>query len=224
MNTDNRIVMLEEQAKKGDTKAMNEMGKAYFNGNGVEKDHQKALEWYRGSVWNGDPNAAFDVAHILIAGEKVKKDIDEAFFYVLHAAKAGKAAAQYMVGIYYMHSSFTEKSHVFYNPYTANIWFQKSADQGYASAMFELGNNYWQGKGCIKDQEMAGEFWLEAAKKGEVVSMYNIAWWYENFHYNEANAGYWYNEAAKRGDKNSMEAITKRFQYSQLRKKWIKKY
>ena len=44
---------LEKRAKKGDIEAVVEVGNAYFKGNGVKRDLEKAAKWYYEAIQRG---------------------------------------------------------------------------------------------------------------------------------------------------------------------------
>ncbi len=47
---------LVKKAEKGDATAQYDLGEAYYRGNGVEQDYDKALEWYRKGAAKGNGN------------------------------------------------------------------------------------------------------------------------------------------------------------------------
>jgi TPR repeat protein len=53
-----------------------------------------------------------------------------------------------------------------------------SAEQGYAEAQFNLGNNYSKGEGVTKDPQQAINWYLKAAKQGIAGAQYNLAYFY----------------------------------------------
>ena len=102
MNTKADINKYIIQAEQGNLNAMNNLGWAYLNGDGVQKDYNKAIEYFEDSLWGGNANAAYGISYAL--GTKkgaTKHEYDEAFFYGLHAAKAGNMKAQHLIGTYY---------------------------------------------------------------------------------------------------------------------------
>ena len=48
----------------------------------------------------------------------------------------------------------------------AFFWYQRSAYQGYAEAMYSLASCYERGYGCEKDENKAGKWYYNASLKG----------------------------------------------------------
>ena len=58
-------------------------------------------------------------------------------------------------------------------PQAAN-WFRKPAEQGYASAQYNLGVAYGQGEGVPKDFVEAIFWYRKAAEQGDADAQYNL--------------------------------------------------
>jgi len=56
----------------------------------------------------------------------------------------------------------------------AFYWYQKSANQGYASAQLNLGNMYYAGFGVAKDFNKARYWYLKAAAQGNTNAQHNL--------------------------------------------------
>lgn len=79
-----------EKANQGDTKAMIRMGSYYQTGkNGVEKDIEKALSWYKKAVEKGDARAAILIGTMYSLGRDVTKDENEALKWFNKAQELG---------------------------------------------------------------------------------------------------------------------------------------
>ena len=66
----------------------------YKNGKGVERDYQKAFEWFLKAAELGDDTAQFDVGLCYEKGYGVAVDLDEAFRWYEKAAEQGHKGAQ----------------------------------------------------------------------------------------------------------------------------------
>ena len=53
-------------------------------------------------------------------------------------------------------------------------WFTKAAEQGYASAQFNLGSMYNQGDGVPQDDKMAFKWYTKAAEQGYEINQIKI--------------------------------------------------
>ena len=67
----------------------------YYNGTGVEKDEQKAVEWYKKAAEQGYASAQFNLAVCYENGTGVEKDEQEAVEWYKKAAEQGYASAQF---------------------------------------------------------------------------------------------------------------------------------
>lgn len=89
---------------------------------------------------------------------------------------------------------------------TAMSEWQPLAEQGYASAQFNLGLMYDKGEGVVQDYKAAVAWHRKAAEQGHVNAQYNLGVMYGNGRgvpqdYKAAVA--WYRKAAEQGDASS---------------------
>lgn len=156
---------LEKRAKGGEVEALVEVGNAYFKGNGVKRDLEKAAKWYYEAIQRGN--------------EEVKENFYSFYSKQLEKyAKSGDAQAQYEVGYAHQKGDGVDR-----NIKTAAEWYMMAADQGHEQAtdkfysfyskmlektakdgdtraQYETGNAYLSGNGVKKDNETAAE-WLQ---------------------------------------------------------------
>ena len=78
-----------QKAEQGDVDALNEIGNMYFDGQGVEKDDKKALEYYTKAAEKGDTDALINIGVMYANGQGVEKDDKKAFEYLTKAAETG---------------------------------------------------------------------------------------------------------------------------------------
>lgn len=162
---------LEKRAKEGEIEAIVEVGNAYFKGNGVKRDLEKAAKWYYEAIQQGN--------------EEVKENFYSFYSKQLEKyAKSGDAQAQYEVGCAYQkgdgvdrdiktaaewymlagdqgHEKAMDKFHSFYSKE-----LEKRAKSGQARAQYELGNCYYQAKEIDRDAEEAAEWYKKAMDQG----------------------------------------------------------
>ena len=162
---------LEKRAKGGEVEALVEVGNAYFKGNGVKRDLEKAAKCYYKAIQRGN--------------EEVKENFYSFYSKQLEKyAKSGDAQAQYEVGCAYQKGDGVDR-----NIKTAAEWYMMAADQGHeqatdkfysfyskelekraksgqARAQYELGNCYYQAKEIDRDAEEAAEWYLKAMASG----------------------------------------------------------
>jgi TPR repeat protein len=121
-------------AKQGSAEAQYFTGMFYNNGIGIEKNYQKAFEWFQKSNLSGHPLGAYKLG-CYFSGQfnVIPVDKEKALKYKLISAKAGYSRAQYDVGGIYF-------SQLKYNQ--ALQWFKDAASQGHYPATYLLANMY----------------------------------------------------------------------------------
>lgn len=75
-------------------------------------------------------------------------------------AERGSAAAQYRLGVMYVHGIVVEKDYQ-----KAREWYEKAARQGDAQAAYELGVLYELGRGVWQDERQAA-YWFQQGARG----------------------------------------------------------
>jgi hypothetical protein len=81
-------------------------------------------------------------------------------------------------------------------------WYRKAADQGYASAQFNLGFMYNKGKGVPLDDTEAVKWYRKAAEQGDAKAQSNLGFMYqhgEGVTQDYTEAVKWYRKAAEQG-------------------------
>ena len=129
-------MLIEKAAQLNNGQAQAVMGSFYLNGNHVEQDFEKAMEWFRKGAENGDENAvnslaqndkpeAYYAAANMEFAKKDQADKEKVFRLMKHAAEGGLAVSQSTLGVCYM------KGYGVLPDYEAGMeWFRKAADQG----------------------------------------------------------------------------------------------
>ncbi len=128
------IQTLKQQAEQGDAWAQLNLGAAYDNGIGVERDIQQALHWYQKAAEQGLAKAQYNLAHLL-ATEEISTVA--AAKWMLKAANQGMADAQYLMGVIYaegLGAEIDDKKAVF--------WLKKAISQGHQEAAVFLKKTY----------------------------------------------------------------------------------
>lgn len=80
-------------AKYGHMDALLEIGLSYFKGRGVEKNENKAIEFYKLAAGQGSANAAFNLAVMAMKGEGVATNLSLAKQWGLLAEQRGNPRA-----------------------------------------------------------------------------------------------------------------------------------
>jgi TPR repeat protein len=133
--------MLERAVAAGDGPAAHVLGDGYISGWAGSIDPANAERFLRLASDRGDVSATVRLAEILYMGQGVAKNQAEAERLFLKAANAGHARAQAMMGVIRLlpyGAGLTD------NPDEALDWFERSAAQNDAHAMFYLGLFYME--------------------------------------------------------------------------------
>lgn len=174
------VEWLRKAAEQDHEIAQHNLGVAYVKGEGVERDFEKALEWFLKAKENGcefSDGAIKKLREILQEKEEViddaeklfsigmdhirKKEYETAVGYLKRAADKGWAEAQYMLALCYKDGYGVEK-----DPRETVKWAEKAANQGHVEAQYLIGVCYLEGNGVSEDMQK-GDYWLEkAAAKG----------------------------------------------------------
>lgn len=185
-------------AEAGDADAQNDVGKAYFSGDGVEKNPGKALEWFRWSAKNGSVHGQYNLAAHYTLGIVVEKDPAEGFKWYLKAARGGFPKAEGEVGYMLYNGIGCQRNDAY-----AVGWAKRAAAGGDPAGMNNLGAALQEGRGIEKNPATAHQWWTKAAKLGHAVAQRNLADQYVSgvgAQRSLIEAWAWYEIAAANGD------------------------
>jgi FOG: TPR repeat, SEL1 subfamily len=183
----------QKAAKKGDTRAMIELGLMYQNGIGVETNYEKAIDWFESAASHGDESGLkhFEELNKIIELENMeaegvnddaradeyyrmgkheydRKNYSEAFGWTRKAADYGNLDAQQLLSVMYVFGQGVEVDY-----HEAFRWAMPAAEGKTKDGQFgdkvsqnNLGFLYFNGKGVEKDI-IEGYFWFKmSAMKG----------------------------------------------------------
>lgn len=153
---------LSKRALDGDTKSQLRMGLAYEFGDGVAKDLDKAMHWYRIAADRGDPVAQTDLGYFYESGANGPKDPVEAAKWYMRAALSGFTRAKFNLGVLYLAGTGVQGSSA-----EAARWIGEAAEDGCPSALVSLSYLYANGMGVPRDPEKAAELSRKAGKKSD---------------------------------------------------------
>ena len=155
-----QIEKIRQCADSGDADAQYELGKMYMDGDGVPRDYDEAVRWFRRAADQGHAGGQNGLGWAHSYGKGVSQDYKKAAKLYRLAADQGFAKAQHNVGVTYRNGEgvtqdFTE----------AVRWFRLAADQGYADAQAMLGSVCMR-KGILANNEEARKWYQLAADQG----------------------------------------------------------
>lgn len=148
-------------AKKGAAAAQIYLGDCYYNGNGVEQDYKKAVEWHSKAAEQGNANAQYNMGLCYYNGHGVQQDYGKSVEWYSKAAEQGDADAQSNLGYCYYCGDGVEQDYK-----KAVEWYSKASEQGDADAQFYLGKLTAEGNGIEQNTEAGMRLIKEAAKNG----------------------------------------------------------
>jgi hypothetical protein len=128
------IAALKQRADSGDAWAQLNLGAAYDNGLGTERDVDRALFWYQLAAEQGLAEAQFNLAHLLVEEEISSVAAAE---WMQKAAEQGMPDAQYLLGIIYAEGIGVEVDDA-----RARLWLQRAIEQGQSDAAQFMKDHY----------------------------------------------------------------------------------
>lgn len=163
------LAMFQESAEAGHPFSCFNLGRCYELGNGVEKDLEKAYEWYRKAAVGGDVNAWLALAKMFDKGDYVDKDPKEAAMWLSRAADKGHPIAKIGMGQKYSRGDGVEK-----DPEKALEYFKEAKELEPGIGSYILGEAIGDGLGCKKDYEAAFKLFEEAHANDFPLGTYNV--------------------------------------------------
>jgi uncharacterized protein len=150
------------RAKKGDPEAEWEVADRYGDGcknhNGkivIRRSRREAAKWFRRAAGHGLAPAQNTLGVLLSNGDGIRKNVNEALWWLRKAFRAGNSCAAQNIAITYREIGDLR---------TAVKWFRKAADAGDGDALIQLGIHYYWGKGTRKNTKEAVRCFRTAAK------------------------------------------------------------
>ena len=134
---DDVIYLLRKGADSGNETAQYNLATRYFNGDGVPKDLNVAMELYQKSANKGLAQSQSMLGRAYLAGEGVEKNGDLGFLWTKKAAEQGDTIAIYNLGYCYEHGVGVGQ-----NLEKAYSYYKQSADLGLPQSFSALSKCY----------------------------------------------------------------------------------
>jgi TPR repeat protein len=167
---DLNIEMLRKSADQGDAEAQISLAGAYFKGQGVPQDNQRAAAWLRQAAEQGNPKAQYNLGLFYKRGLGLRQDVAEAVKWYRKSAEQDFAEADLQLGqLYYSGDVGIDKNY----PEAAK-WLTKAAEHGKLWAQNTLGVMYEEGYGVDKDPKQAFNWFQRAAERGDAKAQSNL--------------------------------------------------
>jgi TPR repeat protein len=148
-------------AVTSDVESLYQDAVAHLVGDGVSKDSDKALEFYRQAADMGHPQAQEDLGLIYYTGYGVEQNFVEAVKWYKKAALQGRTKSAYDLGIMHCRGEGTPV-----DDSEGAKWILVAAEAGSAEAQWTLALMYGRGQGVPQDRQAAMEWIHRAAERG----------------------------------------------------------
>ena len=142
---------------RNDSWSQIQLGLAYENGDGVEKNPKMAFSWFEKAAYNGDMYAFYNLGRHYEYGLSVAVNKSKALYWYEKAAAAHHAYSCLLLGKWYLHGENITK-----NYYKAAAYFKDAAFCGNDEGKYEMGLCYAFGYG-VKQDSVRALLWLDRA-------------------------------------------------------------
>lgn len=191
------ILTHEEKAQEGDSASQLFLGMAYTYGIGLKSDFEKGIAWLeKAAVTCVEAQTLLGIIFYR------RKEYKQALQWFSYAEKKGDPVALFYLGTLYWLGRGLIKNDAKAINYLTQASRANHVIAGDASC--NLGNIHFEGQGSIaKNPALAAEFYLLAAKSGNVFAQVKLAKQYFfgwGIDQEEAKAFYWFKEAALAGE------------------------
>lgn len=171
---DEALPLLTQAAEEGSMKAQHFLALMYQNGNGVEKDLEKAAYWYDKTAKQGDSEAQLTYAMILALGKGVEPDIAAACHWATLSYHQGNEKAWQTLQIVRIEAREAAEAaveafkaaHLAGDDAEAAVQLERAAECGDVDAQFAFAQLLYDGKGVAEDKD-AALCWLREAAAQE---------------------------------------------------------
>lgn len=168
----------------------------FREGEGVEADKKRAMEYLRIAAENGLAEAMYQLGWHYYSGTFVRKNITKSIEWLGRAADMGDAWAMNDLGWIYLDGECGVKEDLA----QAVSLFRKAIRKNDAVAFFNLGLCYQWGKGVRQSDALARKYYTMSAERGHVAAMCNLGAQLAECEGSEKDALIWTRRAALLGD------------------------
>ena len=201
------VYWYEKAALQGHAGSQNSLGIMYENGKGVDEDKAKAAYWYRKSAIQNNKFGQFNLGRAYLNGEGIEQDYEKAAFWFEWSWRFGYDATFKL----------------------ADAWVRRDEKIAEAKEDYDLSDKYLQGDGVEKDQKKTEEYFVLSAKKGYIEAQYELGCELEEQAAENQDAevaartykeaAFWFEKAAKQGEKDVTTEIHRMEPYKEELKK-----
>ncbi|MBF0588924.1 MAG: SEL1-like repeat protein [Magnetococcales bacterium] len=171
-----------------------QLGRAYYRLN----NYAQAVVAYDRAARQDHPLAQHNLAIMMLNGQGVRANPQQALHWFAKAAQGGYAEARFTLGSFYAHGQHG----VTKSGSKAFHWYQLAAKQGHAQAQFGLGRLYYYGNGVTMDRKKGAKWIGKAAQQGVARAQYSYGLLFESgtgVQKNPQEARKWFSKAWQEG-------------------------
>ena len=106
------------KAEQGNAESQYHLGVMYQRGDGVFRDYNEAVKWYRKSAEQGHSDAQYNLGIMYERGHGVPQDYKEAVKWYKKSAEQGESLAQYNLGVVYGNGEGVPQGYIMANMYS----------------------------------------------------------------------------------------------------------
>ncbi|VYU67695.1 sel1 repeat family protein [Clostridium tertium] len=180
-------------------------GELYYLGKNVDKDYNKAKEYFEKAAKEGNEHAESYLGLFYEKGYGGEKNMEKALYWYKKAALKGNIFSQYSLGYIYYEGKDVEK-----NSQYSFKWYMEAAESGFAPAQYALSYLYKNGEGCEKSNFKA-YYWLEESADNDFEdSFYILGQSYlegKEIELDYKKAYLYFSKGASKKDKNCLEGL-----------------
>lgn len=160
-----------EAAEAGQARTQYALGKIYRDGQGVEKDVQKAVELFTLAAMQGNSFAAFALGKMYLSDDSaLSRNVAAALKWITNAAEHGNQFAQYYLGKLLLKGT----DDISQDTNSALRWLLASVEQGNVHAEYALAMAYLKGESVPKDSLKAMELLKRASSREHQFAQYQL--------------------------------------------------
>ena len=193
------------KAAQGDVYSQSQLANMYLKGNGIERNIDEAIKWYKSAANNGDSGSQFMLGLIYTGYGGVKANKQESLKWYSMAANNGYYQAQQKLGDIYRTGDGVKRDII-----ETIKWYKLAADQGDQFSQYRLGEMYRKGDGVERNIDEAIKWYKMASDKGHFSAQYELGIIYldgDGVTKNLDEARKWLKKAEYNGSKKAKEAL-----------------
>ena len=145
-------------------------GDSYYEGKGVQRDYQKALEWYLKAEELGYTGCLNRIGWMYESGKGCVADYRKAREYYERSVKTSASNSEYAA--WNLGSLYYDGKGVSRDYRKALEWYLKAEELGHTGCLNRIGFMYESGKGCVADYRKAREYYERSVETSAWDSKY----------------------------------------------------